>query len=194
MRLIKTKTETKKAIEILAEAYYDAPNISWLLRKPTKQNAQRFFSVILQDAMAKNGAYLSDNSNGVLLFFDLENKGWLLANLLRKIWVFCFVTGISRGVKALKWQQQANSIRPPKGLFGMALAIADNAQRMQTAFEIKKTFATLTKDKQQPVYAETTLPRIKRLYQSIGFEEYTSLQHPFANVTVFFLKKETKKD
>lgn len=188
MLLISKSFERKIAIQILAEEYIVADNVTWMLQKKTEQNLKRLFLVIVKEAQEKNGAFLSENNNGVLLIYKQNIQKRLFLNFAWKLYAIFFLTGVAKGIKVLKWQKKVKSIRPKEGWIGVALAIQNDENKMKTAFEFKNALHTLTKNSKLPVYVETTVPRIKDLYESIGFEIYHKRPHDYANRTVWFLK------
>jgi hypothetical protein len=188
MHLIISATDKQKAIEILAEEYLNANNVTWMFRKKTKRNVRMLFKILFNEAKAKKGAFITESSSGVLFLYRQDIQKQAFANFFLKLYVLLFVAGISRGLKALKWQKTVNSIRPKEGMLGIAFAISNDENKMKTSFEIKREIKVISTESKLTIYAETTVPRIKILYESIGFEVYHEMEHEFADLRVWFLK------
>lgn len=148
-----------------------------------------FFTSVVKDAAAKKGVYLTENRKGVLIIYDQSAKVQSFSSVLRKVWLLISVFGISKGLKVMKQQKQQASHRPTDGLYALALAVSDDPDRRQTRLELKKGFSYLTRQFTLPIYAETTNPRIVKLYENLGFECYHQMTHPYAELTIWFLKK-----
>lgn len=190
MKLIQTEKQQEKACQILSEAYFHAENISWIFPHKDKRKMRLFFSVILNEAVTRKGAFLSDDETGVLLLYRQDSNGFSWRNLFLKMYVLLFVTGISRGWRALKHQKNITKRRPKEGWLGMGLAILESKNLSQLTFELKREAFEMTDQSGLPVYAETTVPRVKKLYEHLGFVVYDSLPHPYADLTVWFLKRD----
>ncbi|MFA7274045.1 MAG: hypothetical protein WC044_09255 [Crocinitomicaceae bacterium] len=193
MHLISTAKEKQKALQILVYAYLEAANVTWMLKSKSSEKLHAIFLLLFHEAQAKEGAYLSEDQKSVLFLYDQQIKANSLAQALRKLYVFLFVTGISKGMKALKFQKIVAGIRPKEGLLGMALATAEKPMTTATVFELKHTVVQIATEKKLPIYAETTVPRLKSLYEAIGFKMYHEMPHPYAPLTVWFLKRELTK-
>lgn len=189
MRIINSSSEKQKALQILVNAYFDAANVTWMLRKKSKKNLHAVFNLLYHEARRRNGAYICQNESCVLFLYDQKEKLFSIMQIIRKIYVFLFVTGITKGLQALKFQKLVANIRPKEGLLGMALAMEGKNMTIATIFELKKAVFELSKTQKLPIYAETTVPRLLKLYQTLGFEIYHEMKHPYAELDVWFLKR-----
>lgn len=185
---IRTKEDKNRTVEILTNAIFDAPNLSWIFLNRTKKNLAFFFLTILNDAIAKNGAFLSSNRNGVLFFYNISDRRISRINIFRKIIVLIFITGLVNGFKIIKHNRNMSRFRPKTGWLGMLMATENN--NFSAAFEIYSFINNVYRKSKLPVYAETTSSRVCALYKAAGFSEYFKLKHPFANLEVWFLRKE----
>ena len=188
MKPVSQKEEIQIAINVLATAYRQAPNIIWMF-KPTAKNRKLFFTSVVKDAAAKKGVYLTENRKGVLIIYDQSTKVQSFSSVLRKVWLLISVFGINKGLKVMKQQKWQASHRPTDGLYALALAVSDDPDKWQTRLELKKGFSYLVRQSTVPIYAETTNPRILKLYENLGFECYHQMAYPYAELTIWFLKK-----
>jgi hypothetical protein len=69
-------------------------------------------------------------------------------------------------------------IRPMDGLLVMSLAIAKKPMTASMVFELKKAIFQLSKTKNLPIYAETTVPHLQKPFKTLGFEVYHEMKHP----------------
>ncbi|WP_417609510.1 hypothetical protein [Owenweeksia hongkongensis] len=193
MTAISTKQDQSTATQVLAEAYQQAPNISWAVDSSSKK-LNYFFSSLLKDAIAKDGAYITSNSRGVLLLYDMKASSRSISSVFRKLHLMIFVIGIKKSMQLMKLEKLKKRLRPKSGLYGMALAILDDEHRWQTALEVKQGFLEISKKKQLPIYVETTNERIVKLYEIIGFDTYHKMRHPYTELNVWFMKMESRPE
>jgi len=175
------------ATNILVEAYKSSSNVTWVLPESIKKR-QLFFASIVKDADAKNGIHLTNNKQGVLLLYSLSFKNTSIAALLRKLNILIYVTGLKKGIQLLRLEKTKKQIRPKEGLYGLALAITNNQNSWQTRLELKQMFEKIRAKNRCSVYVETTNDRIKTLYESLGFKTYHIIEHPYANLTIWFME------
>jgi hypothetical protein len=140
------------------------------VKKKSKEKLHAIFNLLFHDAQAKNGAFLSENKACVLFLYEQKAKNFSILQISRKLHVFLFATGISNGIKALTFQKLVASIRPKVGLLGLAIGAKENQMSSATIFKIKRTVFELSEAKSLPIYAETTVPRVLKLYKIVGFE------------------------
>lgn len=192
MGLITNKQETLIAIDILAKAYANAPNINWMFTQ-SHTNLEYFFNALIKDVIEKKGAYLTPNNRGVLLFYNLKTKHFSLRSICRKIYLILFITGIKKSIQIIRLQKSMRKQRPKTGMYGAALAIMNDEYKWQTRIELKKEMLLICKSSNLPVYAETTNRRIVLLYESLGFSTYFEMKHPYADLKIYFMKMDIDK-
>lgn len=146
--------------------------------------------MFLMEASVNNGAYLTSDNNGVVLFFQLQHQRSSLLLTLKKIYVLLFIMGLTRGLQAIKYKKMIDEIRPKQGWFGWLVATDSSVVGNAAAYEIKNFMFQSSDDSQEPVFVETTVPRVRTLYQIAGYIEYASMKHPWQNLDIWFFKRE----
>ncbi|MBI1223279.1 MAG: hypothetical protein GC180_11795 [Bacteroidetes bacterium] len=189
MKLITKREDIRLAEAILADCYLHAPNITWFMEKNRKK-ACFFFSMVLQEAMLKKGAYLSEDRKGVLLLYPQGKSIFHPCLLLRKLMLVLFYLGPKKSVQLIKTQQIQAVQRPKTGLYGMALAILPHENLWKTQLEIKRKMNQIQLESGLSIYLETTNERYAILYEKLGFSIYQKIAHPYANLSVWFMKKD----
>lgn len=187
MRLITNRQESLIAIDILVETYANAPNINWMFTQ-SHRNLEYFFYVLIEDAIEKKGAYLTSNNRGVLLFYNLKTKHFSLNSIYRKAYLIFFIMGIKKSIQVIRLNKLKRKYRPKTGFYGAVLAIKNDKFQWETRFELKKEIFILFKTLNLPVYAETTNRRIYLLYKKLGFSKYYEMNHPYADLNIYFMK------
>jgi len=189
MKLITHQQEASVATEVLAKTYANAPNINWMFAQ-TPGNLRYFFGMLVEDAMHKKGAYLTSDHCGVLLFHESKATNFSLSSIFKKLYVIIFITGIMRAIQIVRLNRLKAKYRPGTGYYGSVLGIMQHKYQWKTTFELKKEFSMLSKKVEQPIYLETTDPRIFSLYKKIGFSKYHEMKHPYTNLMIYFMKKD----
>ncbi len=189
MHVIRDKKELSVAVDILAESYANAPNIAWIFPQ-SPGNLRFFFRVLVEEAAAKDGVYLTDNNAGVLVMYGQKSKHFSIVNSLRKIVLAAFVIGPKNSFRISRLNRIKQKYTPQSGLYGAMLAIKKDEHYWHTIHDLKQGFDQRFKQTHQPIYAETTNARILKLYQQLGFTMFHQMQHPFADLPIYFVKKE----
>lgn len=187
MKLIEHESDKQMAIDILAKEYNHAPNVSWFIGSDYRK-LHKFFRALTEDAIRRRGAFISSNGKGVLLFYNLSDKNFSVKGWLLKLKVLLFVVGIKNSIKLILLQIKQNKIRPAIGLYAQAFAIENLPIRFTTGIEVKRYVLEVQNECKLPVYAETTDPRLLKLYEAIGFKVYQQMNHPYGNLIIWFLK------
>jgi hypothetical protein len=189
MKLITSKEDTTIAIEVLVQTYVNAPNISWMFAQ-TEINLRYFFGMLVKEAVEKRSAYLTSDQCGLLILEDMHARHFSFSTILRKLHLILFVLGVKHSFQIIRLNHIKKKIRPQKGFYGSMLVIKNHEFQWKTIFELKKEFTDMARNLGQPIYLETTNPRIFSLYKKLGFSPYYQMQHPYANINIYFMKME----
>ncbi len=191
MKLVKTRFEDKRAIQILEDAFIDSPGVYWMVKNPENLKQRKWIiRLLFYESKAKNGAYLTSDQNGALLFFQVNQKMTSLRLIFLRLYVLFFITGIRNGLNAIRYQKLIASLRPTNGWLGLLVATDKERRTSKTAFEIKHKMFDSSDASNLCIFIETTVPRVRKLYQSSGYVEYAEMKHPFTDLTVWFFKRE----
>lgn len=191
MDQIQNKKDKNRALDILEKAFINSKGMTWMIKQKNKKNLRTFLTYILYEASAKNGAWLTSDKNGVVLFYHLQNKKKSLQNIFRKIYVFIIIMGFRNGLKAYRYHKIINNIRPKTGWFGWLIA-TDNEETtgIKAGYEMKKELFAMADKTNEPIYAETTKARAMILYKASGYYEYAKINHPYEDLTIWFMKRD----
>lgn len=193
MQIIESEMQKTRALTILNKAFHESPGITWMLgENKNDKKLNTFLSIFLLEASVNNGAYLTSDNNGVVLFFQMQKQKSSLLLTIKKIYVLLFITGLYRGIKALKYKKIVSEIRPKNGWLGWLVATDNSVKGNAAAYEIKNFMFEKSDDSEETIFVETTVPRVRVLYKVAGYTEYAHLKHPYNNTDVWFMKREPK--
>jgi hypothetical protein len=191
VRQIQTTTEKIRAFGILEDSFKDSLGMNWMIRNTKSHNSKKtIIRLMYNEAASKNGAFITDDNNGVVLFFQIQNKKFTFNNLCRAIFIFLFITGVNNGLKAIKYKKLIASIRPKSGWLGLLVATDQNSKDRVAAYEIKQEMFRIADEHNECIYLETTVPRVRVLYRAAGYIEYSEIKHPYADLTIWFFRRD----
>ncbi len=191
MNPIQNNQDKNRALDIMEKAFAGSTGMTWMLRRNNKSNLRIFLSFFFYEASVKNGAWLTNDRNGVVLFYQLQNHKKSIFNLFRKLYVFIFIMGYNKGLKAIRCKKIVDKIRPQTGWFGWLVATDNAALGNGAAYEIKNEMFRLADEFNEPIYVETTVKRVMILYRASGYYEYAKIKHPYEeDLTIWFMKRD----
>lgn len=193
MKQIQSIDDRRKAFDVLTSAFKNAEGMTWMLRNPQSTRSRRsILKFFYTEAHARNGAYITTDKKGVVFLYSQSKTTFTLRRFIQKLYIFLFITGVRNGIRSLKYQKLIRTIRPTSGWVGTLLACNSTESGIKTAFEIKQTIFELADRYHQVIYAETTSFRACQLYKLIGYELYHSEKHPYADLTIWFFRRDPK--
>lgn len=190
MILIEDKKDKKRAMEIFVSAFIDAPGIMWVLKR--KSNAARIITIniLFHEGLVKKGAYITNDKNGALLFYSTDDGRLSFINTLRKLYLILFYSSIVNAYRLIKYRKIISATRPKGALVGFLVATDQNVVGNEAAYEIKREMFEMSKNLGKDICLETSIPRVRKLYQISGYKEYASIKHPYEDLTIWFFRKE----
>lgn len=192
MYLCKNKIDKERVLGIFEEAFKNSPGITWMIGD-NKKKVRNILNLFIHEASVKDGTFLTENNQGAVLFFQLENNTKSVPLTIRKMYIFLFVIGINRGIKAIRYKKMIDKIRPKHGWLGWLVASNQNVAGNEAAYEIKREMFRIADQTNQPIFIETTVPRVRKLYRIAGYKEYNSIQHPYEDLTIWFFRRDPEK-
>jgi hypothetical protein len=192
-------------IQALLDKQQIIKNVSTLLQEvPTsmeividdEKREQRFHYLakyMVEKAIEKDALIVSDDGKGIAILFRTNSKDknfW--KDLIMDIKLAINVTGIKKGLNAMKIQSYVKNQRPKEGdylycWFWGIMADARGSDDSKTAYNMKNQFYAISQDLQLPIYAETRIRRISLAYRRYGFELFNEWDHPSGG-KMYFLR------
>ena len=148
---------------------------------------------MVEKAIEKDALITSEDGKGIAILFRTNSRDknfW--KDLITDLKLAWHVTGIVKGLKAMKVQSYVKAQRPKEGdylycWFWGILSDARGSDDAKTAYDMKNQFFVIAKDLQLPIYAETRNRRISLAYQRYGFELFNAWDHPSGD-KMYFLR------
>lgn len=148
---------------------------------------------MVEKAIDKDALITSPDGKGIAILFRTNSKDknfW--KDLVMDLKLAWNVTGIKKGLKAMKVQEYVKAQRPKEGdylycWFWGILSDARGSDDAKTAYDMKNKFYAIAQDLQLPIYAETRIRRISLAYRRYGFELFNEWDHPSGD-KMYFLR------
>ena len=146
---------------------------------------------MVEKAIEKDALIVSEDRKGIAILFRTNSKDKdFLKDTIQDLKLALNVTGIRKGLNAMKVQQYVKSQRPKEGdylycWFWGVLSDARGNQDQKTSYQMKNRFFEISKELQLPIYAETRIRRISLAYRRYGFELFNEWDHPSGDKMYF---------
>lgn len=185
-----TSKDTDQIISIFQEAFIDNPHICFLLGKSRlREKIGIMTSHVIYIAMKRQGLYLSEDGEGVLIVFEADKIPLTFTEKCAQYWMVlrCFnlrnLFAIARTEKKVKALRQVQ----PGDLYVWFYAVSDKGLGGKTARELLQDLFDLAQAKNAAILAETSIARNMVIYKRYGFETYN--QQQFESFPVFYMRR-----
>jgi hypothetical protein len=190
--------DKEKVISNMATLLQEVPS-SMEIIKNDKHKVKRFRYLakhMIDKAIERDALIVSEDYNGIAIMFeeDGNQKGNFWGELITDLKLALNVTGIKKGLKALKTQSYVKKQRPKdqKHLYCWFWGIMPEARDVdntRTAYQMKNQFLEISRQKGLPIYAETRIKKVYIAYRRYKFNCFHQWQHPSGD-TMYFMKYE----
>lgn len=193
MRRAINNLETERALQILTDTLKDSLGINWVLREKSEVGKILTLEVLFNEGIDKEGVYLSDDSNGAVVFYYNHDLRWSLSNMFRKVRLVWNHMGFLGFFKYLKYSRMISSVRPKQAMIGFLVGTDRTVKGTNAIFDIHQGMQEIASQLNLPICLETSWPRVRRLYHFGGYTEYATKKHPYADLEIYFFIKHPKK-
>ncbi len=189
------KLDKEKLVSNMSALLQEVPS-SMEIIKDDKHKERRFRYLaehMIDKAISRNALMVSDDYNGIaILFEEGDNKTSFWNEIVADLKLALNVTGITKGLKALKTQGYVKNQRPKneKHLYCWFWGIMPEGRDVddkRTAYKMKDQIIAKSLETGLPIYAETRIKRVYIAYRRYGFECFNEWQHPSGD-TMYFMK------
>ena len=190
----------EKIISNLTSLLKETPT-SLEIIKDDKHKEKRFRYLaehMINRAIKRDALIVSEDLTGIAILFE-ENTGqkesfW--SEIKADIKLALNVTGLSKGLKALKTQTYVKKQRPKNKphlycWFWGIMPESRGGEGKKIPYAMKDEIFRISKEKNLPVYAETRTRKVFVAYKWYGFEVTNEWQHPSGG-TMWFMKYDPK--
>lgn len=186
------KSDKELAIELLYKSFGDNPAVFWVVKKDNKfqKRLNRLAEYMFEVGLGKNGVYLSSDEKAIGICYHMNKKISLWKMLWLQIKMAFGVIGLSRVKMVLKKESYVAKKRPEDDNYLYFWYFGSTDKGKGNAMELKKHIYDYSDMQNLPIYAETTVPKNKRVYEYFGFKTYHEYNLMGGELTTWFLKRE----
>ena len=161
-RAINTQ-EIEHARQILTEALKDSLGIHWVMKNKSELGKILALEVLFYEGADKEGVYLSDDNNGAVVFYDINDSRKSRQNALRKFKLVWRHSGVKSVYRLLRYRKMISSTRPKQAMVGFLVGTDRSVKGTKAIFDIHRGMQDIAANLKLPICLETTLPRVRRL-------------------------------
>lgn len=197
MRLIESKEDYERTMDVLTRCFVDTPGMTWMFADniDRKKGIFELSKYMLDESRLYDGAFISNDGAAIVFMFKMSDEKFSFRKLKYQLRFLIRVTGIKNAIRAAKLKKMTEEIRPREGYVAWLLASDPEVKNTEGPWDIKNSVHNMSVESGLPIFAETTNPRVRLLYRSIGFREYHSMDHPFIEGgKVYFVRRDPGSD
>ena len=182
-------SDRARVIEIFQESYLENPHVRFLIGNRLLNNRlERLANFVFDVGIKRNGVYLSDDLEGVVVMFPLNLLTLSFTEKITQLFMALGTFELTRMLKILRIESRIKKSRRgnPEDLYVWFYGVSRNGAHSDTARQLMKSMFNISTDKQVKLIAETSLSRNKLIYERFGFETYGYQQYSFP---VYFMHR-----
>jgi len=182
------------AIKIATEAFINNPSMRWFVKNDNSADLrmQNLCDYCICCAMEKQGAFFSNDMNGLVLVYRNDAKIAIFKYFKLLFSLLHYCCGWKK-LPLLIYRQYLVGKKRNKEQHLYVLLIASNHKNGNyTVNEMKNYIFRLSQQYQLPVYAETASYAAKTAYERNGFKTYNSMTIPGSKIQLWFLERSTQ--
>ena len=185
----------ERIVEMVAEAFESNPRAQAMMKKKDPARSVRLMTEYAYDLMeSMDGIYLSDDNSTVLFWYIKSKYRRSLADYLRYGRLFFRAIRISQVIPTLRREKLIASLRPDYSdyIYVWVLGSEQGSTSVKGLAEINSFLNRKSEELQIPVLIETTVEKMLKLYNYVGFDTYHEWFDEKAGLPVWFLERKHK--
>ncbi|MEE4116453.1 MAG: hypothetical protein V2I37_09805 [Marinilabiliaceae bacterium] len=190
------KTDRQIIIDIISQAFIENPRTNAMMKKKNPLRSVRIMAEYAYDLVSGfNGIYLSKDKTTVIFYYRIsEFKRGFIGNL-KYARMFLRAIRFSQLLPTLKREKIIRSRRADFDdyLYVWLLGSVRDKTSIRGLVDINNHLIDRSKEYNIPILIETTIEKILKLYNYVGFETYNKWHDQDADLDVWFLKRELEK-
>lgn len=186
------KENLEQAISIAVQAFRENKSMLWFTgNDPGEKKLRELCRYCIVTSAGKNGAWLSDDGHGLALFYPSGKTCHWSTSIPATLRFICRCTGLWRLPLVLHRQQMARTLRRTEPHLYVLMIASNKSAGPASAYELRDAVFDAAQHSGLPLYAETSLPLNKKVYERFGFSTYASMQLEKSDTTLWFMKRAT---
>lgn len=189
------KNNKNQVIEILTKSFHDNKSTNWAVKQDRKrlQRISRLMRHACDLCQIQNGAFLSDDQEGAILYDFPKTAKYSVDRLLQDIRFIFQVIGPERLFKVLKRESYIKKFHPDKNyIYLWFLGVMPESQGKGIGTKLLNKLTNLADEKNLSICLETSNRRNLELYRRFDFSVYHEWDSDFIGFPIWFMRREKK--
>ncbi|MFZ5939397.1 MAG: hypothetical protein ACOYXB_02380 [Bacteroidota bacterium] len=186
------RSDREIIIDILSKAFGENPRVLSTIKKGRTDERIRIMANYAYDLVERqNGVFFSSDSTTAMLYYRKSLKKMDLAQTLRYLRMIFRTIRPLKALVTLKREKMIDRLRedPSDYIYVWLLGAIPGNRSLKGLIEVRDHLALLQEKYHLPILIETTLEKMLKLYQYVGFEIYHTWEDESTGITVWFLKR-----
>jgi hypothetical protein len=186
------KADHDVIIGILTTAFEQNPRFQAVMKKNNPARSVRCMTEYAYRLVERlGGIYLSEDKTTVLFYYTKKQYNRKLRDYLRYASMFLQAIRPSQYLPAARREKHITSLRKDYEdyIYVWVLGSVPNNKSLRGLADIRDHLFGLSEKLQLPILIETTVDKVLKLYQYVGFEEYYKWEDKKDGIHVWFLER-----
>lgn len=190
------KSDKEIIIDIITQAFTENPRTMAMAKKKDPERSVRIMAEYGYDLVGGlNGIYLSADKTTVIFYYKISEFKRGFIGSLKYARMFLRAIRPSQLFPTMKREKYIKSQRAnfDDYIYVWLLGSVQSKTSIRGLVDINNHLIKRSKQYQLPILIETTIEKILKLYNYVGFENYHKWHDEAADIDVWFLKREIEK-
>ena len=190
------KSDRDIIIGIVSNAFEENPRVQAMIKKKNPARSVRLMTEYAYDLVEKfDGIYLSKDKTTILFYYRNSQYRRGLVDYLKYGKMFLKAIKPSQLFPTLKREKYIKSLRRDYEdyIYVWILGSDPETTSIRGLADIRNHLFGLSKKLNLPILIETTVEKVLKLYQYVGFEIYHTWYEQETGINVWFLERSLKK-
>lgn len=186
-------TDKEIIIDIISQAFIENPRTQAMMKKKDPDRSVRIMAEYAYDLVSGfNGIYLSADKTTVIFFYRMSDFKRGFAGTLKYARMFLRAIRPSQLMPTVKREKYIKNRRFPYDdyIYVWLLGSVQSKTSIRGLVDINNHLIDRSKEYGLPILIETTIEKILKLYNYVGFVNYDMWHDEDADIKVWFLKRE----
>ncbi len=189
----KLNPEKEAVIDILCKAFMENPRVLSTIKKGRTAERIRIMTVYAYDLVSRqDGVFFSSDRSTAMFYYLKSRKKMDLAQTLRYLRMIARTIRPIKALITLRREQKIDRLRedPEDYIYVWLLGAVPGNRSLKGLIEVRDHLSALQTMHHLPILIETTLEKMLKLYQYVGFKIYRTWTDEKTGVTIWFLKRD----
>jgi len=191
------KIDKEIIIDIISQAFIENPRTQAMMKKKDPERSVRLMAEYAYDLVGGfDGIYLSADKTTVLFYYKMSEFKRGFIGSLKYARMFLRAIRPSQLFPTLKREKFIKSQRADFDdyIYVWLLGSVQDKTSIRGLVDINEHLIARSREYKLPILIETTIEKILKLYNYVGFETYNTWHDKEADIDVWFLKRELKEE